>query len=169
MRATSRLHGIIRTYEDEQRATFVCPTFERIHLKPIVTYRGAVYPYQCDHMGHMNVMWYVGKFDEATWHLMAAIGVTPSYMRETQSGMAGVQQNITYKREILAGTILEVRSHIVHIAERKVAFVHEMRDAETDGICAICELTAVHLDRVARRATPFPPEVRERAEALLTG
>jgi acyl-CoA thioester hydrolase len=29
----------------------------------IETYRGAVYPWHCDHMGHMNVMWYVGKFD----------------------------------------------------------------------------------------------------------
>jgi acyl-CoA thioester hydrolase len=31
-----------------------------------LTYRGTVYPWQCDHIGHMNVMWYVGKFDEAT-------------------------------------------------------------------------------------------------------
>ena len=31
------------------------------------SYRGAVYPWHCDHMGHMNVMWYIGKFDEATW------------------------------------------------------------------------------------------------------
>ena len=30
------------------------------------TYRGTVYPWQCDHVGHMNIMWYVGKFDEAT-------------------------------------------------------------------------------------------------------
>lgn len=29
-----------------------------------ITYRGVVYPWQCDHMGHMNAMWYVGKFDE---------------------------------------------------------------------------------------------------------
>jgi hypothetical protein len=29
------------------------------------TYRGTVCPWQCDHVGHMNIMWYVGKFDEA--------------------------------------------------------------------------------------------------------
>jgi hypothetical protein len=33
-------------------------------MEPIVTYRGSVYPWHCDHVGHMNVMWYVGKFDE---------------------------------------------------------------------------------------------------------
>ena len=28
-----------------------------------ITYRGLVHQWHCDHMGHMNVMWYVGKFD----------------------------------------------------------------------------------------------------------
>lgn len=136
-------------------------------LEAIVTYRGVVYPSQCDHMGHMNVMWYVGKFDEATWHLMAAIGITPSYIRETHNGMAGVQQNITYKRELYAGDLIEIRSHLVSIAERKLIFVHEMRNAERDEIVAVCELTAVHISREIRRAVPFPPEVRSRADSLL--
>ncbi|MGA9945096.1 MAG: thioesterase family protein, partial [Candidatus Cybelea sp.] len=93
--------------------------------------------------------------------------ITPSYIRETQSGMAGVQQNITYKRELFAGAILEIRSHIVRIAEKKIVFVHEMRDAERDEVCAVCELTAVHIDRATRRASPFPPDVRTRTEILL--
>jgi len=136
-------------------------------VKPILTYRGGVYPWHCDHMGHMNVMYYVGKFDEASWHLLAAIGITPSYMRETQSGMAGVQQNITYKRELFAGAIVEIRSHIVSIAERKMTWSHEMRDAENGEVCASCELTTVRIDRVSRRARPFPPNVRAMADALL--
>ena len=72
------------------------------------TYRGTVYPWQCDHVGHMNIMWYIGKFDEANWNLFARIGLTPSYLRESGRGMAAVQQNITYKRELLAGDIVEV-------------------------------------------------------------
>lgn len=42
-----------------------------------ITYRGVVYPWQCDHMGHMNVMWCVGKFDEATWQFFSTFGLTP--------------------------------------------------------------------------------------------
>jgi acyl-CoA thioester hydrolase len=136
-------------------------------LNKIVTYRGAVYPWQCDHMGHMNVMFYVGKFDEATWNLLAAIGVTPSYLRDTQSGAAGVQQNITYKRELFPGAIVEIQSYVITIAEKKITFVHEMLDAERNEVCATCELTAVHMDRARRRASPFPPDVRQRAEAML--
>jgi len=137
-------------------------------VKSIVTYRGAVYPWQCDQMGHMNVMFYVGKFDEATWSLGAMMGLTSSYMRETQTGMAGVQQNITYKRELFPGSVVEIRSHVVSIGERKITFVHEMYDAERDEIAAICELTAVHIDRTTRRAIPFPPDVRALADKLMS-
>ena len=45
---------------------------------PVITYRGTVYPWHCDHVGHMNVMWYVGKFDEATWQLFSHLGLTNS-------------------------------------------------------------------------------------------
>ena len=65
-----------------------------------MTYRGAVYPSQCDHMGHMNVMWYVARFDEATWQLFAAIGPTPSRLRTEHMGMARVEQHIECKREL---------------------------------------------------------------------
>ena len=135
-------------------------------MKSIETYRGAVYPWQCDHIGHMNVMWYVGKFDEASWHLMAAIGITPSYLRDEQRGMAGVQQNITYKRELVAGSIVAVRSHVVSVGERKITWVHEMRDAESDDVCAVCELTAVHIDRTTRRAVALPAHIKASVEAL---
>ena len=36
----------------------------------IETYRGVVYPWQMDHMGHMNVRFYSARFDEATWRLL---------------------------------------------------------------------------------------------------
>ena len=89
------------------------------------TYRGTVYPWQCDHIGHMNVMWYVGKFDEANWNLIARLGLTPSYLRESGRAMAAVQQNISYKRELLAGDIVEVRSRLLEIGNKSVRFLHE--------------------------------------------
>jgi len=60
--------------------------------EPLLTYRGAVYPWHCDHMGHMNAMWYVGKFDEATWQLFAAVGLTAAWLRTNDRGMAAVEQ-----------------------------------------------------------------------------
>jgi acyl-CoA thioester hydrolase len=129
------------------------------------TYRGAVYPWQCDHMGHLNVMWYVGKFDEATWNLFAAVGLTPTFLRTQNRGMAAVQQNISYRRELNAGDIVVVRSAVLEVRDKVLRFVHEMRNAESAEIAALCELTGVHLDTATRKSCPFPSEVLSLARA----
>ena len=133
----------------------------------IETYRGAVYPWHCDQMGHMNVMWYVGKFDEATWNLFAGLGVTSAFLRDKGRGMAAVQQNITYKRELLAGDVIAVRSGVLEIRDKVIKFVHEMRQATTGEISAICVLTAVHMDIQARKSTPFPADILQRGRERL--
>ena len=81
-------------------------------------------------MGHMNVMWYTGKFDEATWNLFAELGITPTYIREHHRGMAGVQQNTTYKEELFAGDVIEITSRVLEVREKLIRFLHEMRNIE---------------------------------------
>ena len=133
----------------------------------IETYRGAIYPWHCDHMGHMNVMWYVGKFDEATWNLFAALGVTAAFLKQSGRGMAAVQQNITYKRELHAGETVIVRSAFLEVREKLARFVHEMQNAVTGEVSAICVLTGVHIDSQTRKSCPFPAEIVERGRKLV--
>jgi acyl-CoA thioester hydrolase len=133
----------------------------------IETYRGAVYPWHCDHMGHMNVMWYVGKFDEATWNLFAVMGVTATFLKDNQRGMAAVQQNITYRRELLAGDTVLVRSAFLEVRDKVAKFVHEMCNAQTGEVAAICVLTGVSIDALTRKSCPFPQELVARAQALV--
>jgi acyl-CoA thioester hydrolase len=132
-----------------------------------VTHRGVVYPWQCDHMGHMNVMWYVGKFDEATWQVFTVLGMTPTFLREQQRGMAAVQQEIRYLRELHAGDVITISSRVLEVREKVLRFSHEMRNAETGEIAATTILTAVHLDTQLRKSCPFPPAILERARELI--
>jgi acyl-CoA thioester hydrolase len=134
--------------------------------EPFLTYKGTVYPWHCDEMGHMNVMWYVGKFDEATRHFFHAIGLTSAFLRENRRGMAAVEQTIQYKRELLPGDIVTVHSVLLEIKDKSVRFAHEMRKADTDEVAATATLTGVHIDTVARRAVAFPESVREKAAAI---
>ncbi|MEA2345628.1 MAG: acyl-CoA thioester hydrolase [Thermoanaerobaculia bacterium] len=131
------------------------------------TYRGTVYPRQCDHVGHMNIMWYVDKFDEANWNLFAKVGLKPTYLRQSGRGMAAVQQNISYKRELLAGDIVEIESQLLELGVKSIRFRHEMRNAETGEIAAACEITAVHMDRQARKSAPFADALRRSAGLLI--
>ncbi|OEU87590.1 thioesterase [Streptomyces abyssalis] len=131
-------------------------------------YRGTVYPWHCDQMGHMNVMWYVGKFDEATWQLFASFGVTPDYLRNSGRGMVAVDQRISYQRELLAGDIVVVRSALLEVREKVIRFCHRMENAATGEVAALTVLTGVHFDTEARRSRPLPEELSKRARALVS-
>jgi acyl-CoA thioester hydrolase len=130
-------------------------------------YRGVVYPWQCDHAGHMNIMWYVSKFDEANWSFFGRLGVTRGYMRDSECGVASVQQNLSYRREMFAGDLVEITTRMLHVSDRSIRFLHEMRDAVAGETTATCEMTAAHLDRRTRTSTPWPPEIRRAASRQL--
>ncbi|MHA1537765.1 MAG: acyl-CoA thioesterase [Alphaproteobacteria bacterium] len=126
----------------------------------VETYRGAVYRWQEDHNGHMNVTHYVAKFDEGTWQFLAMLGLNRGYMDREKRGMAAVQQNITYKRELVAGDTVYVETELREMSARKLRYVHRMIDAQTSEEVAEMELTGVHIDAQTRRACPFPDAIR---------
>lgn len=135
--------------------------------EPLITYRGVVYPWHCDHMGHMNVMWYVGKFDEATWQLLAAIGATPSRLQEEQFGLVAVEQHINYKRELRSGDLLTIRSSVLEGKEKSVRFAHEMTNDQTGDVAATMLVVGVCIDMITRKARALPQDIIQ-GLALLT-
>src|SRR6476661_501743 len=126
----------------------------------MITYRGTVYPWHCDHMGHMNVMWYVSKFDEATWQLFSHLGLTNSRLQNDGTGMAAVEQNLQYKRELHAGDVITIRSAVLGVKDKSIRLTHEMSNDETEEIAAITVIIGVHLDTNTRRARPLPADIR---------
>jgi acyl-CoA thioester hydrolase len=136
---------------------------ERGGWQSTVTYRGTVYPWQCDHMGHMNVMWYVGKFDEASWQLLSKLGFTRSRFARDGIGMAAVEQHIDYKRELYAGDLVTIRSAVMEVKEKSIRVLHEMSNDETGELAATTVIVGIHIDASLRKARPLPSEIRERA------
>ena len=79
-----------------------------------MTYRGVVYPNYLDHMGHMNVQYYVHLFDQATWVLFDRAGLSALYFSETGRGMAALEQHLNYKREVFAGTVVTIHTQVLY-------------------------------------------------------
>ena len=131
------------------------------------TARGTIHAWQCDHMGHANLRAYGELFEQALWHVFQRIGITPSVLRGDTIRMAGVQQNITYSKELLPGDLVLVRSNLVEMRERSLKMRHEMQHVESGEICATCELTAVCLDARTRKPRSFPPEIATKAKEIL--
>jgi len=126
---------------------------------PEISYRGSVYPAQCDHMGHMNVQWYVAKFDEATWNFFSDLGITPSFLRKSASGMAAVEQHIKYIRELRAGDVLTIYSRLTELSGKVIRFHHQMINGDTGDTAATTDLVALHMDLNTRKSIMFPEQI----------
>ena len=60
-----------------------------------------------------------------------------------------------------------MRSALLHVGKSSIRLLHRMANARTGEEVAILEQSGVHLDMVARRPTPLPDSLRERAKAML--
>jgi acyl-CoA thioester hydrolase len=132
----------------------------------VMTYRGVVYPWHCDHMGHMNVMWYTGKFDEACWQLLTIIGLSTARFKRDGTGMAAVEQHIQYKRELHAGDALTIQSALLEVKDKSVHMLHKMIDDASGEVAAIMVVVGVHIDAAIRKAIRLPDDVLERAMSM---
>jgi acyl-CoA thioester hydrolase len=133
----------------------------------IETYRGVVYPWQMDHMDHMNVQFYTARFDEATWHLFAALGMSTGYFRQNKRGMAALEQRTLYKKELHAGDLIRISSELLEAKPKTIRFMHRMYNTESGEEVATTELVGAHIDTDARKAVPFPEEIVRRQAGFL--
>lgn len=135
--------------------------------REIETYRGAVFPWECDWNGHMNVRFYVGKFDEGTWQFMAQIGAGREALSQRNCGAMAVSQNIAYKRELVAGDVIAVRSSVQAVGTTSCRFRHAMIETASGGMAAEMDVVGVFVDLATRRPMPIWPALRSGIEALL--
>jgi acyl-CoA thioester hydrolase len=114
-------------------------------------------------MGHMNVMWYAGKFDEACWQLLSMLGLHPSRFAQDGTGMAAVEQHTQYRRELHAGDAVTVQSALLEVKDKSIHMLHKMVHDASGEVAATTVVVAVHLDATIRRAIRFPEDVRQMA------
>jgi len=133
----------------------------------IETFRGVVYPWHCDHQGHMTTMHYVGMFDAAFWHLLSAQGFTRAYLGEHGTGFADVRDAIEYLAELPVGSPLAIESGLLKVGTTSIVSFNRMRDTETGRLAATSEKVTVYFDLSARRKVPLPADLKAAMEGCL--
>ena len=128
-----------------------------------MTYRGVVYPWHCDHMGHMNVMWYASMFDHACWQLLAMLGLHPYRFAQDGTGVAAVEQHIQYRRELHAGDTVTIQSALLEVKDKSIHMLHKMLHDASEKVAATTVVVAVHLDTKIRKAIRLPEDIRQKA------
>lgn len=132
-----------------------------------VSFRGVIFPWDCDSMGHLNNKHYLGLFDQAAWHVFVALGYRTTMAARDHMGLADVHQALTFRRELRAGQLIVVRSWLVRAGSKSLTAQHEMFDAEDAAAVASLISVTTFLDLRERRSMPIPEEIRRAAEDWL--
>ncbi len=132
-----------------------------------MTYRGVVYPAQCDAMGHMNTPFYVAAFDQAMWHLVAEFGFRAAWIQERRQGWADVKYVIEFRSELGVGDLFQVESAVERVGKTSLVTRHALLETGTSKVAAEVEMTSVYFNLEKRVSLPIPELIRAAAEAML--
>jgi acyl-CoA thioester hydrolase len=125
------------------------------------TWTEDVRPEWIDYNGHLSEAYYVLVFGHATDAVMADLAIDPAV---TGTSLYTVEAHVRYLDQVPPGARLEVRPSVIGLTGKLLWLWHEMW---SEGrLRATEEVLAVHVDARAGRSSPFPDEVRRRAEEL---
>jgi acyl-CoA thioester hydrolase len=137
-------------------------------MQPIECYRGVVHPWQCDAMGHFTTRFYMGMFDDAAYHLLAAAGFSSAHLKRGL-GFADIKTTLSYLAELKAGDLVLVRGIVQKLGGKSLTAHYQMFNLETGDVAAEMEAISVQFDLNARKAVPIDTAIRAKVEALLAG
>jgi len=131
----------------------------------VETLRLMTQAWQCDHLGHVNVSFYMGWLGDAAFAMLAMHGLNREESAAENLGVAAVRAEVDYQAELRGGDIVRMESAVENIGERKIVFRHRLLRIGDDRLAMAARLTGVCLDLASRRSRPFPPGFVERIAA----
>lgn len=133
----------------------------------IETFKGAVLASEYDSQAHMNSQMYVSRFDQATWFLLQAVGVTPATMKQENRRIGIVRQNYQFLEELRGGELVVIRSGVLAIGDKHVRLLHQMFGLESRKMLATCDCTVVQVSLETGKSIPLPDSFKGGAEQHL--
>lgn len=125
------------------------------------TWSEPVRPEWIDYNGHLSEPYYVLVFGHATDAVMARLGIVPEH---SGTSLYTLEAHVRYLDQVPPDAQLLVNTSVIGVTGKLLWLWHEMWCA--DRLRATEEVLMVHVDAAAGRASPFPDDLRARAEAL---
>ena len=124
-------------------------------MEKVLTYKGAVMTWECDSNRHMNVMYYINKFENAGRNFDLNLGLMEILDIDT-TGIVVLEQNIKYLKECFEDDLLYVESTLLAVGNKTFTVFHEMRNVRTKALVSTMKLVLVLFDKINRKALPLP-------------
>ncbi|PLX36449.1 MAG: thioesterase [Hyphomicrobiales bacterium] len=117
-----------------------------------------------DYNGHLNMAYYNVLFDRAVDQAFIDFGLGPDYVSERHASYFTVETHLCYLAELNRGDPVRVETRIMDFDDKRLHIYQELYHA--DGwLSATSEQIHLHVDMDAKRAAPWPDDIRARIEA----
>jgi acyl-CoA thioester hydrolase len=127
-----------------------------------LTYKGAVMTWECDSNHHMNVMYYINKFENAGRNFNLELGLAKPMTTDPNMGMVVIEQTIKYIKEVFEDDLIYIESELIDIGNKAFTINHDMYNGLTKELVSNMRLVGVLFDKKSRKAMAFPIELKER-------
>ncbi len=121
--------------------------------------------WECDSNRHMNVMYYINKFEHAGRSFSMELGFAD--VGSESVGMVVLEQHIKYLKEVFEDDLLYIESSLLSVGNKAFTVLHQMFNAKTKALVCEMKIVLVLFDKINRTALPMPVANRRRLQAAL--
>ena len=132
---------------------------------PLELYTAPVEPDWVDYNGHMTEAAFLTAFGWASDKLFRYIGIDESY-RADGCSLYTVETHINYLGEATLGEPLRITTQLLGTDQKRVHFFHAMYHGDTADLLCTTEQMLLHVDMIARKASPILPRPAEALAAI---
>jgi acyl-CoA thioester hydrolase len=136
------------------------------HPAPFLSSVMRLEPQWIDYNGHLNMAYYNVLFDRAIDELWLKLGIGPAYMATRHGSTFTAECHVRYIREIHLDDPVQVSILLVAADDKRLHTFQELHHATDGWLSATSENMTIHVDMIARKSAPFPPDIRARTEAM---
>ena len=134
----------------------------------ISVHKSVAHPWLCDVLGHMTTRYYVGMFDDASYHFIYDVfGWVGNRDADRKLAWVDVQHLIKFQAEVAAGDLLEVRASLMKIGGKSITACYVMQNLKTGEVAATLEAVYVLFDLEARCGVEISDDLRSAASKNL--
>ena len=133
----------------------------------VEVWRGGVHAWQCDHMGHLNVRFYVAHATEGLAGLAGALGMSQAFAPRGSATLQVLEHHIRFLREARVGDPLNLSAGLLDIGEDEARAVMLLAHSGGEAPSAIIQTRFAHVTAAEGRRFPWTRSARTRAKSLM--
>ena len=123
-----------------------------------------IQPNEIDHLGHMNVRFYLERAQRANKALMESFGLDAEGRAGQKARLVQKDTYVRYHREQFQGSTLAVKGGVLDAGDEAIRFYFELVNDAKAQVAATFIMTVGLVDRASRTAWPMPAAALAAAE-----